>query len=78
MNKDANLEQISKLDNLAMEEFGLDILQMMEIAGSSFAYIVRDFLKDLKGKRILILSGVGNNEGMVYVRPDILLIGAQM
>ncbi len=63
MTKNASLDQISNLDRLAMEEFGLDILQMMEIAGYKFAKIVRSFLKDLNHKHIIVLAGVGNNGG---------------
>lgn len=63
MSQFASRDQISNLDKLAMEEFGLDILQMMEIAGNKFALIVRNFLKDLNHKHILILAGVGNNGG---------------
>ena len=63
MTQYASREQIVELDRLAMEEFGLDILQMMEIAGNKFALIVRNFLQDLNHKHILVLSGVGNNGG---------------
>lgn len=63
MTQYASREQIAELDRLAMEEFGLDILQMMEIAGNKFALIVRNFLGDLKHKHILVLAGVGNNGG---------------
>lgn len=63
MTQHASREQISELDRLAMEEFGLDILQMMEIAGSSFARIVKNYLKDLNHKHILVLAGAGNNGG---------------
>lgn len=63
MTQHASRNQIAGLDRLAMEEFGLDILQMMEIAGSSFAGIVKNYLKDLNHKHILVLAGAGNNGG---------------
>lgn len=63
MTHHASREQIAELDRLAMEEFGLDILQMMEIAGSSFTRVVKNYLKELKHKHILVLAGVGNNGG---------------
>lgn len=63
MTQYASREQISELDRLAIGEFGLDILQMMEIAGNKFAQIVRNFLKDLNHKHIMVLAGVGNNGG---------------
>lgn len=63
MTQYASREQIAELDRLAMEEFGLDILQMMEIAGYNFARIVKIYLKELNHKHILVLAGVGNNGG---------------
>lgn len=63
MTQYASLEQIAELDRSAMEEFGLDILQMMEIAGNNFARIVKNYLKELNHKHILVLAGVGNNGG---------------
>ncbi|MBI2326729.1 NAD(P)H-hydrate epimerase [Candidatus Curtissbacteria bacterium] len=63
MNQFASRDQVSSLDRIAIEDFGIDILQMMEIAGSSFARIVKNFLKDLNHKHILVLSGAGNNGG---------------
>lgn len=63
MSQFASRDQIFNLDRLAIEEFGLDILQMMEIAGNKFAQIVRNFLKDLNHKHIIVLAGVGNNGG---------------
>jgi len=63
MTQYSSREQIAELDRLAMGEFGFDILQMMEIAGNNFALIVRNFLKDLNHKHIIVLAGVGNNGG---------------
>lgn len=63
LDKYASLAQISKLDEIAMSEAGLDILQMMEIAGNKFAIAVKNYLKDLNGKKILVLAGTGHNGG---------------
>jgi len=63
MDKVSSFNQIANLDRLAMNEAGLDILQMMEIAGNKFALHVKDYFKKLNGKNILVLSGTGNNGG---------------
>lgn len=63
MDKFASLNQITELDRLAIEQAGLDILQMMEMAGNKFALVVKNHFSNLKGKNILILSGTGNNGG---------------
>ncbi len=59
----ASFSQISGLDRIAMEEAGIDILQMMEMAGNKFALVVKNYFKDLKDKRILVLAGTGHNGG---------------
>lgn len=56
--------QMAEVDRLAVEDFGIDILQMMEQAGSHLAELVRAELGgDLRGRRVLIAVGPGNNGG---------------
>src|SRR5919198_854394 len=55
---------MGKVDQLAVNEFGIDILQMMEQAGSHLAELVRAELGgDLRGRRIVVAAGPGNNGG---------------
>jgi NAD(P)H-hydrate epimerase len=55
---------MAEIDDLAVDEFGLDILQMMEQAGSHLAELVRVELGgDLQGKRVVVAVGPGNNGG---------------
>jgi NAD(P)H-hydrate epimerase len=55
---------MAEVDNLAVDEFGLDILQMMEQAGSHLAELVRVELGgDLQRKRVVVAVGPGNNGG---------------
>ena len=63
MDKYASAAQIAKLDDLAMKEAGLDILQMMEMAGNKFALVIKNHFYNLKGKRIQFLIGPGHNGG---------------
>jgi NAD(P)H-hydrate epimerase len=57
-------ETMAEVDHLAVAEFGLDIVQMMEQAGSHLAELVRVELGgDLQGKRVVVAVGPGNNGG---------------
>ena len=57
-------EQMAEVDRLAVEDFGIDLLQMMEQAGSHLAELVRVELGgDLRGRRVVVAVGPGNNGG---------------
>jgi len=56
--------QMAEVDRIAVEEFGLGLLQMMENAGLWLAETVRRFLDgSVAGRRVVIASGKGNNGG---------------
>lgn len=56
--------QMAEVDRLAVEDFGIDILQMMEQAGSHLAELVRaEVGGDLRGRRVIVAVGPGNNGG---------------
>jgi NAD(P)H-hydrate epimerase len=55
-------DQMLKVDRVAMEEFGLGILQMMENAGRNLAENVLDMLGASSGA-VVILAGAGGNGG---------------
>jgi NAD(P)H-hydrate epimerase len=53
-----------ELDRLAVEEFGIDVLQMMELAGLHLAELVRvEVGGELRGRRVIVAVGPGNNGG---------------
>ena len=54
-----------EVDRLAVEEFGITLLQMMENAGRALARLARErFLAgDARAKRVLVLAGPGGNGG---------------
>jgi NAD(P)H-hydrate epimerase len=55
---------MAAVDGLAVDEFRIDILQMMEQAGSHLAELVRSELGgDLQGRRVVVAAGPGNNGG---------------
>ena len=58
-------EQMREVDRLAVDEFGITLLQMMENAGRALARLARErFLAgDARGKRVLVLAGPGGNGG---------------
>lgn len=55
-------EEMREVDRIAMEDFGLGILQMMENAGRNLAQNVMDMLGDNAGE-ITVLAGAGGNGG---------------
>jgi NAD(P)H-hydrate epimerase len=55
-------EQMREVDRIAVEEFGLGILHMMENAGRNLAENVQDLLSGAKGE-VAILAGAGGNGG---------------
>lgn len=56
-------DQMLEVDRVAVEEFNLQIIQMMEIAAFQMATLIRDILGPLIDKRALIVAGKGNNGG---------------
>jgi NAD(P)H-hydrate epimerase len=54
--------QMREVDRIAVEEFGLGILQMMENAGRNLAQNVQDMLDGIRGE-VAILAGSGGNGG---------------
>jgi len=55
-------DQMRQVDRIAVEEFGLGILQMMENAGRSLAQNALDMLGQASGE-VTILAGSGGNGG---------------
>jgi NAD(P)H-hydrate epimerase len=55
-------DQMREVDRIAVEEFGLGILQMMENAGRNLALNVMDMLDSARGE-ITVLAGAGGNGG---------------
>lgn len=53
-----------EVDRAAVEDFGIELLQMMELAGRGLAEVVRRFLNEDDGRQgALVLCGSGNNGG---------------
>lgn len=59
-------QQVRSVDQIAIDEFGMSGLVLMENAGRGAALQIADFLEDSRG-RIAILCGPGNNGGDGYV-----------
>jgi len=57
-------DQMAEVDRLATDVYGITLLQMMEQAGSHLATVAAAELEgDLRGRRILVAVGPGNNGG---------------
>jgi NAD(P)H-hydrate epimerase len=65
-------EQMSRVDRIMVDDLGVEVLQLMELAGLAVAAWARErFLGgDAQGKRVLVLAGSGGNggDGMVAAR----------
>jgi len=62
-------EQMMEVDRAMIEDYGIDLVQMMENAGRTLAHLARvRFLGgDPRGKRVIILAGTGSNGGGALV-----------
>ncbi len=58
-------DQMREVDRLMIEEYGIELLQMMENAGRSLADLARErFLDDNPRRRVVVLlAGAGGNGG---------------
>jgi hydroxyethylthiazole kinase-like uncharacterized protein yjeF len=57
-------ETMRAVDRLAVEEFGISLVQMMELAGSHLAEVARlELGGSLAGRRIVVAAGSGHNGG---------------
>lgn len=57
-------QQMAEVDRLMIEEYGILLDQMMENAGRNLAELARRMLAgEIKGRRLVVLCGAGNNGG---------------
>ena len=61
--------QMVEVDRLMIEEYHIDLIQMMENAGRCLAILTRErfFGGDVEGKNIVVLTGTGGNGGGALV-----------
>ena len=61
--------QMVEVDRAMMEDYGIDLVRMMENAGRNLAHLARArFLgDDARGKRVVVLAGTGGNGGGALV-----------
>lgn len=62
-------EQMIEVDRLMMEEYHINLIQMMENAGRCLAILLKErfFKGDVEGKRIVVMVGTGGNGGGALV-----------
>lgn len=58
---------LREADAAARAQFGIEPLQLMEIAGAQVARFVSAFFDGISGKRVLVVAGSGNNGGDALV-----------
>lgn len=61
--------QMIEVDRLMMEEYGIQLIQMMENAGRALAILTKERFcdGDVEGKKIAVLAGTGGNGGGALV-----------
>ena len=64
-----NTPQMIEVDRLMIEDYGIELIQMMENAGRCLAIVVKERFcnGDVQGKDIAILAGTGGNGGGALV-----------
>ncbi len=62
-------DQMVEVDRSMIEDFGIELLQMMENAGRHLAQLARDrfLVGDARGKEVAVLAGTGGNGGGALV-----------
>jgi NAD(P)H-hydrate epimerase len=64
-------DEMAEVDRVAIEDFGIDVLALMESAGAAAARVARQMLEgSVTGKRLTCFVGKGNNggDGLVAAR----------
>lgn len=60
-------EEIKKIEQIAIKEYGISELILMENAGVEVSKIVKCHIGDINNKKIVIFAGKGNNGGDAFV-----------
>jgi NAD(P)H-hydrate epimerase len=58
---------LRQADKQASSRFGIEPIQLMEVAGWQIARVVDDFVGGVRGKRVIVVAGSGNNGGDALV-----------
>jgi hydroxyethylthiazole kinase-like uncharacterized protein yjeF len=58
---------LRQADEQARSHFGIEPIQLMEVAGWQVARFVDDFVAGVRGKRVIVVAGSGNNGGDALV-----------
>ena len=58
---------LRQADEQASSRFGIEPIQLMEVAGWQIARVVDDLVGGVRGKRIIVVAGSGNNGGDALV-----------
>jgi len=66
---DLTTEQMLEIDRAMIEDYGIELIQMMENAGRNLAHLARERFLDRnpQGKHVIVLAGRGGNGGGAMV-----------
>jgi NAD(P)H-hydrate epimerase len=63
---------LAQADEQASSRFGIEPIQLMEVAGWQIARVVDDLVRGVRGKRVIVVAGAGNNGGDALVAARVL------
>jgi NAD(P)H-hydrate repair Nnr-like enzyme with NAD(P)H-hydrate epimerase domain len=63
-------DQMREVDRAMIEDYHIELIQMMENAGRNLAHLVRQFFNDTATteKQVIVLCGTGGNGGCTSAR----------
>jgi NAD(P)H-hydrate epimerase len=62
-----SVEEMKEIDRLMVEDYSIQLMQMMENAGAALSFLCARHLKHSVDKKVVILAGSGNNGGGGFV-----------
>jgi len=70
-------DQMREVDRSMIEDYHIELTQMMENAGRNLAHLARTlFLEgDPRGRTVVVLAGSGGNGGGFGLRPTVAQLG---
>lgn len=60
-------DQMREVDRAMIEDYHIELIQMMENAGRNLAHLARDRFDGVRGKTIVVMAGTGGNGGGALV-----------
>lgn len=60
-------KQMIEIDRAMIEDYHIELIQMMENTGRNLAILAKKRFKALEAKQVVVLAGTGGNDGGAFV-----------